>query len=138
MGSPRVRSVSPARSPRSDVALAGEHDVLRLQITMDDAGLVRLCERIGQLTGDLKGFLQRQPSTSEQLPEGGAVDELHHDEELAVELPEVVDRDDPRVIQCGRRSRFVLKAPERARVGEASTPRTLMATCRPSLASRAR
>ena len=101
-----------------DVTLAGEHHVLGLQIAVNDAGLVRLRERIRQLAGDLKGLLQRRSSASQQLPECRAFDELHHDEELAVELPDVVDGDDAGVIQGGRRSCFVLEAPDGARVRE--------------------
>ena len=101
-----------------DVPLVGEHDVLGLQIAMHDAGLVRLRERIGHLAGDLKRLLERRSPASQQLPEGRAFDELHHDEELAVELADVVDGDDAGVVQRGRRSGFVLETPDGARVGE--------------------
>jgi hypothetical protein len=85
---------------------------------MNDAGLVRLRERIGHLAGDLKSLLERRSSASQQLPESRAFDELHHDEELAVELPDVVNGDDAGVVQCRRCSCFVLEPPDGARVGE--------------------
>jgi hypothetical protein len=85
---------------------------------MDDAGLVCFRERIGHLAGNLKRLLERRTSASQQLPEGRAFDELHHDEELPVEFPDVVDGDDPGVVQRRRRSCFVLEAPDGARVGQ--------------------
>jgi hypothetical protein len=57
-------------------------------------------------------------SASQQLPQGRAFDELHHDEELAVEFPDVVNGDDPGVVQSRRRSCFVLETPNGAGVGQ--------------------
>ena len=85
---------------------------------MNDAGFVRFRERIGHLAGDVKRLLERRPSASEQLPERRAFDELHDDEELAVEFPDVMDGDDAGVVQCGRRLGFVLEPPDGARVGQ--------------------
>ena len=95
-----------------DVAFAGKHDVLWLQIAMHDTRLVRLRQGIRELGGDLKGLLQPRPPALQLVPKGRAFDDFHHDIELAVALADVVDRDDARMIQRGQRSGFLLETPD--------------------------
>ena len=69
---------------------------------MDEAGGVRVVERLGHLgdQGDGAARLQRAPPTALEDPgEVDARDEAHVEEQPAVDLAEVVQRDDVRVLQ---------------------------------------
>ena len=73
---------------------------------MDDAPAVGRVEGLGQLVGDLDDLPHRQ-----QLAPGRRVQRLpfhvlHHDEQAAVGLADLVDLADERVIERGRRQRL--------------------------------
>jgi hypothetical protein len=76
-----------------DAHLAGavEHDVRRLQIPVQDAALVRRGEPRADLARDLEPLVFGKPAdAAEQDGQILAVDVLHRDEELPVELADVV------------------------------------------------
>jgi hypothetical protein len=99
--------------------VARQHQVLGLEVPVHDAGSVGLGEAVGGLRGDLQqpprgarpAFLgQQQPA--QRL----AVDALHHDVRQAGGLADLVDRDDVRVIERGRRARLLSESSEAHRI----------------------
>ena len=91
-----------AREPEVEhlhVAVAPDHDVLGLDVPMDDAGRMRGGQRPRHLPSDIHRRRLRLRGLDERT-QGLAVDELLHDEELAAGcLPDFVDGDDVGVIE---------------------------------------
>ncbi len=109
------------------VALAGDEDVVGLEVAVDDPRPVRLGQAVGDLGHHLDAPPQRQRGL-DGLAQRRAVDELHGDvvdlipprrppshDGLDVQrrprVPDFVDGDDVGVAQCRRRPRFVGEAP---------------------------
>ena len=94
--------VDDAREPEVEhlhVAVGADHDVFRLDVAVDDAGGVRRGERAGHLPPDVDRRRERLRALDER-PQRPPVDELLHDEELAVRrLADLVDGDDVRVVE---------------------------------------
>ena len=89
-----------------DVAVLRDHQVLGLQIPVDDSGRVRLGEALGDLDAVVEQLFRRQGiARDDELAQRLALDELHRDVEGTVGLADVVDREDVRVVQrrCGAR-----------------------------------
>ena len=93
-----------------DVAVAPEHHVVRLEIAMHDALLVRRMESQRDLDGDVERFTDRQRTAADVLAQRRAVDKFHRDERRAVTLADVVDGQNMRVIERRGGSRFVREA----------------------------
>ena len=95
--------VSPksARYACSRPALLVEQDVRRLHVAVDEPLRVRGVERVGDLRGDRDRArrLERALATQQRL-QVGPVDVAHRDEEAAVGLARLVDRDDVRVVEA--------------------------------------
>ena len=87
-----------------DVAVGDQH-VVRLDIAMDDALGMGVCQRVRQLVQDSDDFPDRQATN---LPESGskrlAVDERHDVERHRVRQSRVEERQDVRVLEVPRRS----------------------------------
>ena len=115
-----------------------EQDVLGLDVAVDDALLVGVPERVGDLAGDPDGVVDRQLRLPvEPVAQRLALDERHDVVEEAVGLARVVQRQDVRVlslaaISISRRNR---SAPMAA---ASSGWSTLIATSRSCLRSWAR
>ena len=93
-----------------------EVDVRRLEIAMDDAGLVRCRERIADLDHHdrelVEGHRRRLPAEGDLERE--AREQLHHEEELALlRLTDVVDVDDVRVVHARGDLRLLQEASRR-------------------------
>ena len=107
-----ARSVSPVDSGQAEVgdpdpAVAVEHDVGRLQIAMDDAAIVRGGEAGADLPRELDRALLGKPAdAAEQRREILAVDVLHRQERVAVELADVVDAAHVRMRHLPRHPHF--------------------------------
>ncbi|GAA5020952.1 hypothetical protein GCM10025734_75670 [Kitasatospora paranensis] len=85
------------------VGTLGDQDVARFDVAVDEFVGVRRVQRRGDLGGDPDGLAQRQrPLAVQQGPQVAAADVAHRDEEQAVGLPGLVDRDDVRVVDGGR------------------------------------
>ena len=87
------------------------HDVLRLQVAVNDACAVRGFERAAGLLHDLDRFLGSKFSLLlHQAAQVLTLDELHGDELHAVGLAQVVDPDDVLVGDLGGQKQFLLEA----------------------------
>ena len=73
-----VQRLGQAEVQHLDRALARELDVLRFQVAMDDAALVRRLERFGNLQRDRQRLFERNPSGGDAVREAPSVDELEH------------------------------------------------------------
>ena len=81
---------------RANVAslLAGGHDVLGLDVAVDDAAGVAVVERVGDLHPDVEDVAELQRAVAEKLPKVRVRQHRHDEEERPVVPPEVVDRHD--------------------------------------------
>ena len=81
-------------------AVAGQHDVRRLDIPVHDAAVVDVVQGAGHLHGDDgRDVVRNAPARVEQVIQVDALHVLHDDEERAALLVEVVDVDDVLVLQ---------------------------------------
>ena len=85
---------------------------------MDDAGGVCGGQAVGDADEQLDDLPPRALVGPRPVSERAAVDELRDQILPAVELPDVVDREDVRMVQRGRRLRFALEAAARGRIGQ--------------------
>jgi hypothetical protein len=85
-----------------DVAIGPHHDVVRLQVAVDDAAPMGRGERRQDLTRDAKAARQWQRAL-QALPQRRAGDQLHDQ----IVVADVVQRADVRMIQRGDRPRLV-------------------------------
>ena len=88
-----------------------EHDIRRLHVAVDRADRVGMVERIGQRGDDLGRLLVGRLALAEPVAEGDPRHEVGDDETSAVLDPDVVDRDDPRVLEPGQPLRFQEEEP---------------------------
>ena len=79
---------------------------------MDDAGAVGAREPVRELRGDVEEPAQGHGPVLDDVAQRPPRDELHREERRAVGLPDVVDRDDVRVVQRGGGAGFVREAGE--------------------------
>src|SRR5947209_5986954 len=82
------------------VAVGPEHDVLRLDVTMDDPGGVRRRERARRLNRYVERSVQAQLFVLQVTAQRFAFDEFGGYEILFVELPDLINGDDVRVVEC--------------------------------------
>ncbi len=103
-----------------DLAVGADHDVLGLEVAVDDAALVCEEDRAGDLDEHLEepeerelahGLRLARPHIPHDLGERSPADELHREEEapLVVEA-DLVDRNDSRVLELGRGLRLLDEA----------------------------
>jgi hypothetical protein len=103
------------RSRDSEVAyqhapVAVDHDVRALHIAMDDATLVRICERAGRGAEHVKRHRDGQwPLRLDDVLERTPLDELHRHEQETPCLSFAVHRDDAFVIQRRGEPRLALE-----------------------------
>src|SRR5215218_3214006 len=82
--------------------LAGQEEIFRLHVEVDDAGVVGVVEGVGHRAQQLGGGLGAEaPLAVEQVAQGAAADVLHHDPGQAPLLARVVDGDHVGVRQAG-------------------------------------
>src|SRR5688572_4743848 len=84
-----------------------QHDVLRLEVTMQDSLAVRVVERTSNLPHNPHGIPYRQPDLAiEPGAQGFAIDEWHHEEQVIVGATGVEDRHDVWMLQVRCRADF--------------------------------
>ena len=121
-----------------DLPVGCDLDVRRLQVAMNDPFLVSGFETFGDLDEQRLCFFKRNRPALDALCQRLPLDELHDKKLPCAGLFVTVERRDVRVIQRGQELRFTLEAVETfSDLGEI-IGRTLIATSRPSLVSRAR
>ena len=108
LGDPEIRDLHPA--------LFVEQDVLRLDVAVDDALLVRILERLADRRHDDQRLLRRQLPGLQQLPQAHPIHELHQQVIEAVGLAEVIDGDNVRMVEAGQRLRLAGETLGKARV----------------------
>lgn len=89
-----------------DLSGRGDDDIGRLDVAMDDAAIVRMCQGSGDLRAIPHNQLRAQALRGDQRIERGALDKLHHDEMAAAGFAHFVDGADMRIVQAGGGSRF--------------------------------
>ena len=93
-----------------DAAVAQHHDVLRLDVAVDDAARMRVAQPFHNLCDEMQRLTPVQtPTPLHILLERDAVDELH-DDILRLAAADVVDRDDIRVREHCDSLRLVAEA----------------------------
>ena len=98
-------------------AVAGEENIRRLQIAVDDSLLVRRGHSARHLRRDLERFAHRNRALLHALAQRLAFEQLHHQERAAVVRADVVNRQNVRVIERADRARFLLESPQMVGVG---------------------
>ncbi len=81
-----------------DVAVAADHQILGLEVAVDDAGLVRLRQAFGDLNSHVERVAERQRARRDLLPQRLALDVLGRHVRAAAVLAELVDGEDVRVV----------------------------------------
>ena len=85
------------------------HQVVRFQIPVDDALLVRRTHRIGEGNGQLEELVQRQALLRDQLRERLPLDQLHRDEVDSLHLLHRIDVDDVGMVERRQHFRLALE-----------------------------
>ncbi|MEA3210369.1 MAG: hypothetical protein QOE70_3426 [Chthoniobacter sp.] len=94
----------------------GEEEILRLDVAMDDAAVMRELQRLTKRWHDRQCLHRRELPRAQELAEIHAINELHEQIEKAICLPKVVHGHDVRVIELRQRLRLPRKALRKLRV----------------------
>ncbi len=95
------------------------HDVGRFEVSVDDAGRVRMADGVEHLGQQVGGPLRLDWTHAlHQLIEGLAANELHHHQEVVIGSVELVDGGDRGMIELGQHARFRAEALHHIAVGE--------------------
>ncbi len=86
--------------------ICADHDVLRLEITVDDSHLVGAEEGRGNLLAEHRNPLRRRGNPGQHLSERPTIDPLHDDESLITVLVDIVDCHDRGVVEGGGGARL--------------------------------
>ena len=94
----------------------GHEDVSRLDIAVDDPFAVRRVQGVGGFDADVQELVNLDRPRVEELAQRPPLHQLHDDEGVSLELVDVVDRTDVRVVQRRRRAGFRAKPLHRLRI----------------------
>jgi len=83
---------------------------------VNDPGLVRSLERVGDLERHVQDLRTWKRLAGDHVFESLSFQQLHHDEGLALELVNFVDRTNVGVIEAGGSPRFALESLQRLRI----------------------
>ena len=109
LGQPEVEHLEPP--------VRGQHDVLGLEVPVQDALAVGRAHRVGEGDGEREEPLHREPARRDLLAEGLALDVLHGEEADPVGFLDGVEGHDSGVAERGHRLRLPLEAGDLLRVG---------------------
>ena len=90
----------------------GDEEIGWLDVAMDDPLSVSGIERVSHLDRDLERGVGGERPACEPVAQRLALEPLHHDEERALRLADVMDRTDVGMIQRRRCPRFPLESPQ--------------------------
>ncbi len=119
------------------LAASVDEDVARFDVAMDDAFCMRSFQGVGHLNGGIEKRRDVERLPGQPFGQGLAIEELHHNEVLALMLFDGVHGADVRVIQCRRRARSRWNRSSDGRSLARSAGRNFSATRRPSRVSSA-
>src|SRR3954453_11905804 len=89
------------------LTLGVDPDVRWLDVPVNDAALVRIREPVEKTDDEIQRVTGADRDVlRDQVGEVVSLDVLHRDEEMVVDLAEIVDRDDVRVLQRAGRLRL--------------------------------
>jgi len=98
-------------------AVPGHHHVFGLQVPVDDSRRVRFGQAVRDLRRHVDRLRHRKEAGLEQCSQRLTLDQLHGDVVNPVDLPDVVDRDDVRMVQAGGEARFPFEALQPLAIG---------------------
>lgn len=100
-----------------DLALRSEHDILRLDVAMDDSLIVCILKRCAHLCGHLNCISKRQSALARQaLSERSTIKKLHHDVQTSIDGSCLEHMDDVGMHQTLAQVTFLLKLVTSVRV----------------------
>ena len=120
LGAPPVRVPVELGEPKVDdldVAVSIDEDVLGLQVTVGDAGVMGFREPLGRLPRKADELVLFQATRGELLPQRDALDELHRNVGRAVVLADFIDGHDVGVVQRRCCAGFLLKPTQAFGIG---------------------
>ena len=112
----RLRQLRESEVEDFDPAVAGDEEVLRLQVAVDDSLLVRGGESFGRLDRVIRRLPYRKRSAREPAAERFPLEKLRDDVGRALMRAELVDGRDVGVVQRAGRLRFLLEPAKPFRV----------------------
>ncbi len=93
-----------------DASVASDEDVVRLEVAVDDALVVRGAETAGELRRDLGCLARRHRRAVDPLAQRLALEQLRDDVGCTLVSADVVDREDVGMVQHPGRACFLLEA----------------------------
>ncbi len=87
----------------AEFPVRGDDDVLRLDVAVHDAARVGVVERLAEVGADLADLAVAERPLAGQAGEGRALDQLGDEQRVAVLLAHLIQRDDARMVEPGRR-----------------------------------
>src|SRR5205823_222972 len=103
LGDPEVENL--------EATVTGDEKVLRLQVAVDDAFLVRCGQSTGELDGEIQRFAQRQLAL-QLLPQRDSLEQLRDNEGRSFVRADVVNGKDVGVVERTGGARFQLETPD--------------------------
>jgi hypothetical protein len=97
--------------------VAADQQVLRLEVAMNQARVVRRGQAFAGLPEHLDDLAPRSRLLRQPLPDGPTLDELHRDERARAERADAIDRDDVWAGQPRHRLRLAEQEPCRVELG---------------------
>jgi hypothetical protein len=88
----RVEELGQPEVEELGVAVPRDHDIVGLDVPVDDVRLMGSGQALGDLVADLHGALEVELALGDQAADRPAFDVLHGDEHRAVGLVDIVDR----------------------------------------------
>ena len=93
-----------------DPAVFGDEQILRLEVAMNDAFVVRCRQSVSDLDGVIECFANRHRAALQQLPQCAALQQLGDQIGCAFKDAELVNREDVGMVECCGGLGFVLEA----------------------------